>query len=251
MSLLRESQYTPAAQRGVLYFNTVPRDMRPQEVRLHFNKYGDIRRMKFVPFPKKARRPGGPLLPLQYREGWMEFTRAVDAQHAAQCMNGQAIDVKRQRRCFGQLWTVRFLEDFTWDSLLDEAEGKRRERRAAEVEARLAERSINEAYRRMALQAQQQRQARRRHPPQEHQQSHREDREGEVVVAAASTSSAKATASGEHEGESSAPLVVRRTAAKSTVATKSKRHNTSASAAKKAERDPAKAKKLKKRPAAE
>ncbi|GET92643.1 hypothetical protein, conserved [Leishmania tarentolae] len=162
MSLLEE-RYTPPSKRGVLYFNTIPRDMRPQEVRLHFTQYGEIRRMKFIPFPKKARRPGGPLLPLQYKEGWMEFTSASDAQHAAQCMNGQPVDVKRQRRCYGQLWTVRFMEGFTWDSLLEEAEGKRRARRAAEVEARRAERSINEAYRRMVMQAEQQRKTKRRH----------------------------------------------------------------------------------------
>lgn len=161
MSFLEE-RYAPPSQRGVLYFNTIPRDMRPQEIRLHFNRYGEIRRMKFIPFPKKARRPGGPLLPLQYKEGWMEFTSASDAQHAAQCMNGQPIDVKRQRRCYGQLWTVRFMDGFTWDSLLEEAEGKRRARRAAEVEARRAERSMNEAYRRMVMQAEQQRKAKRR-----------------------------------------------------------------------------------------
>ncbi|AIO01753.1 RNA binding protein, putative [Leishmania panamensis] len=163
MSLLGVEHYAPPSQRGVLYFNTIPRDMRPQEVRLHFNQYGEVRRMKFIPFPKKARRPGGPLLPLQYKEGWMEFTSASDAQHAAQCMNGQPIDVKRQRRCYGQLWTVRFMEGFTWDSLLEEAEAKRRAWRAAEVEARKEERSMNEAYRRMAMQAEQQRRAKRRH----------------------------------------------------------------------------------------
>ncbi|KAK7198174.1 RNA binding protein [Novymonas esmeraldas] len=162
MSLLREARYAPPSRRGVLYFNTVPRDMRPQEVRLHFNQFGDIHRMRFVPFPKKTRRPGGPLLPLQYKEGWMEFTVAADAQNAAQRMNGQPIDVKRQRRCFGQLWTVRFMEDFTWDSLLEEAEGRRRARRATEVEARRSERSMNEAYRRMVMQAEAQRSAKRR-----------------------------------------------------------------------------------------
>ena len=145
MSLLKEERYTPSTQRGVLYFNTVPRDMRPQEVRLHFNQYGIIRRMKFIPFPKKVRRPGGALLPLQYKEGWMEFMSADDARHAAACKNGQPVDVRRQRRCYGQLWTVRFMEDFTWDSLLEEAEGKRRARRAAEVAAQREERSMNEA----------------------------------------------------------------------------------------------------------
>ncbi|AYU82940.1 Pre-rRNA-processing protein ESF2 [Leishmania donovani] len=189
MSLLEE-RYAPPSQRGVLYFNTIPRDMRPQEIRLHFNRYGEIRRMKFIPFPKKARRPGGPLLPLQYKEGWMEFTSASDAQHAAQCMNGQPIDVKRQRRCYGQLWTVRFMDGFTWDSLLEEAEGKRRARRAAEVEARRAERSMNEAYRRMVMQAEQQRKAKRRPREKVEAASHSDaDAEGDASNSSVATDS--------------------------------------------------------------
>ncbi|KPI86910.1 hypothetical protein ABL78_4044 [Leptomonas seymouri] len=175
MGLLEEEGYTPSTQRGVLYFNTVPRGMRPQEVRMHFSQYGDIRRMKFIPFPKKARRPGGALLPLQYKEGWMEFTSSDDARHAAACKNGQPVDVKRQRRCYGQLWTVRFMDDFTWDALLEEAEGKRRARRAAEVEAQREERSMNEAYRRMVMQAQQQRKGQRQQRAQEGEDAAKEE----------------------------------------------------------------------------
>ncbi|CCW71955.1 unnamed protein product [Phytomonas sp. Hart1] len=136
-------------QRGVLYFSSIPRDIRPHEVRLHFNRFGKILRMKFVPYPKKERRPGGPLLPLQYKEGWMEFASSQDAKFAAAAMNGNPVDCKRQRRCYGQLWMVKYLEHFYWNTLLEEQEGCRRMRRAAEVEARQAECEINEAYRRL------------------------------------------------------------------------------------------------------
>ncbi|CAG9582492.1 conserved hypothetical protein [Leishmania major strain Friedlin] len=224
MSLLEE-RYAPPSQRGVLYFNTIPRDMRPQEIRLHFNRYGEIRRMKFIPFPKKARRPGGPLLPLQYKEGWMEFTSASDAQHAALCMNGQAIDVKRQRRCYGQLWTVRFMDGFTWDLLVEEAEGKRRARRAAEVEARRAERSMNETYRRMVMQAEQQRKAKRRPREKVEAASHSDaDAEGDASNPSVATDSGASRVRGG---------TGRRTAAKSF--TKLKAHS-----AKKSELDPTK-----------
>lgn len=149
--------FSSPTQRGVVYFNSVPRDMRPQEVRLHFNTFGEIRRMRFIPFPKKARRQGGPLLPLQFKEGWMEFAKAADAETAAMMMNGKPVNVKRQRRCYGQLWTAKFVEDYTWDSLLEEQEGRRRDRRAAEVDAHREERSLNEAYRRLVLKSHQQR----------------------------------------------------------------------------------------------
>ncbi|KAG5492553.1 hypothetical protein JKF63_01131 [Porcisia hertigi] len=230
MSLSREEHYTPPSQRGVLYFNTVPRDMRPQEIRLHFNQYGDIRRMRFVPFPKKARRPGGPLLPLQYKEGWMEFTSAADAQQAAKCMNGQPVDVKRQRRCYGQLWTVRFMSGFTWDSLLEEAEGKRRARQAAEVEARREERSMNETFRRMVLQAEQQQKCRLRDRKEVRTTSHN-DREASSDTPVPSVATNEDTC--RFPGDSDHGV-----AAKSVVKSRPK-------AAKKSERDPAK--KLKRR----
>lgn len=151
MSML--DPYVPRCQRGVVFFSSIPRDMRPPEVRNYFNEFGTILRMKFVPYPKKERRPGGPLLPLQYREGWMEFAKAADAEQAAARMNGSPVQCKRQRKCFGQLWTVKYMSDFSWDGLVEEQEGHRRARRAAEVEARRYERDTNEAYRRLVMEA--------------------------------------------------------------------------------------------------
>jgi len=89
MSML--DPYVPRCQRGVVFFSSIPRDMRPPEVRNYFNEFGTILRMKFIPYPKKERRPGGPLLPLQYREGWMEFAKAADAEQAAARMNGSPV----------------------------------------------------------------------------------------------------------------------------------------------------------------
>lgn len=139
-------------ERGVIYFSSIPRNMRPAEIRLHFNKFGEIMRMKFIPFPKKERRPGGPLLPLQFKEGWIEFSRMEDAVKAAQSMNATPVECKRVRKCYGQLWTVKFLESFSFDDLADIREGERRLRRMEEVNAKKEERSINEAFRRAALQ---------------------------------------------------------------------------------------------------
>lgn len=139
--------------RGVVYFSSVPRNMRPAEIRLHFNKFGQILRMKFIPYPKKERRPGGPLLPLQFKEGWIEYEKQKDAISAAAALNAAPVECKRLRKCFGQLWTVKFLENFSFDELADQREAERRLRRMEEVNAQREERGVNEAFRRAVLSA--------------------------------------------------------------------------------------------------
>lgn len=153
--------YVPASQRGVAYFSSVPHDMRPPEVCLHFNQFGTILRHRFVPYPKRERRPGGPLIPLQYKEGWIEYSTVADAEAAAAHMNGQPVKCKRGRKCYGQLWAVKFMPAYTWDTLVEEREGERRSRRAAEVDAKRQEKDANEAYRRIVMQSQQAKRKRR------------------------------------------------------------------------------------------
>ncbi|RNF02144.1 ESF2/ABP1 family protein [Trypanosoma rangeli] len=174
-----DDDYVPPAQRGVVFFSTIPRDMRPQEVRMHFSEFGTILRQRFTPFPKKERRPGGPLLPLQFMNGYLEFAHAADARRAAAAMNGTAVACKRRRKCHGQLWTVKFLDDFTWDTLLEEREGALRTRRQREAEARGTERAINEAYRAAVLAT-----MRRKRPRGEEGAPERKQREPEGPVRA-------------------------------------------------------------------
>lgn len=139
--------------RGIVYFSSVPRNMRPSEVRNHFNKFGTILRMRFIPYPKKERRPGGPLLPLQYKEGWMEFSAAKDARLAAATMNSSPVECKRTRHCYGQLWTVKYLDDFVFENLAEAREEERRDRRLKETAAKREERGVNEAFRRAFLES--------------------------------------------------------------------------------------------------
>lgn len=143
----------PGHSRGVIYFSSVPRNMRPVEVRSHFNTYGEILRMKFLPYPKRERRPGGPLLPLQFKEGWIEFSRQEDARQAANAMNAHPVECKRLRKCHGQLWTVKFLEGFSYDDIADEREAERRMRRLELASAQRYESGVNEAFRRAAMAA--------------------------------------------------------------------------------------------------
>ncbi|CAD2214507.1 ESF2/ABP1 family protein [Angomonas deanei] len=108
--------------------------------------------MKFVPYPKKERRPGGPLLPLRYKEGWMEFYKKEDAINAATQMNLSPVAVRRQRKSYGRMWNVKYLPQFEWGQLAESKEEERRLRRAELLSARREEQSLNEQYRRLVLQ---------------------------------------------------------------------------------------------------
>ncbi|CCD15273.1 unnamed protein product [Trypanosoma congolense IL3000] len=149
-SYTTEDEYTAPAQRGVLFFSTVPRDMRPYEVLSHFDRFGTITRHKFTPFPGEHRTKGS-ARPLQFMRGYVEFAHAEDARCAAAAMNGTPVDCKRRRRCDGQLWTVKYEEGFTWDVLLEEREAAVRSKRQREVDARSHERAMNEAFRAAVL----------------------------------------------------------------------------------------------------
>lgn len=140
-------------ERGVIYFSSVPRNIRPNEVRQHFNKFGEILRMKFIPFPKKERQRSSALYPLQYKEGWIEFAAQTDAIRAVDEMNARPVACKRLRKCYGQLWIVKYLQNFSFDELADSREGERRIRRMEEVAAKEKEKSANEAFRLAVLEA--------------------------------------------------------------------------------------------------
>lgn len=149
----------PATRRGVLYFSTIPTNMRPSEVRNEFERFGPIFRQKFVPLRKststvvdkrvRSRALGivSNSVGLQFAEGWLEFLDEADARAAADQMNATEVFVKRRRKCAGELWTVRFLEGFHWGDLISEAESERRKERLEGYEERVKERRLNEEYR--------------------------------------------------------------------------------------------------------
>jgi hypothetical protein len=152
--------------RGVVYFSSVPTDMRPVEVRLEFERFGPVLRQRFVAAPtkttggaaataalagKRASGLSGPVSNrgLQFVEGWLEFADADHAREAALQMNSQAVFVRRRRRCHGESWHVKYLEGFQWGDLMSEREAARREERMEAFEERLKERKMNEQYRRL------------------------------------------------------------------------------------------------------
>lgn len=159
-------------QRGVVYFSSVPANMRPNEVRAEFERFGEIFRQKFVPFGRndKSSEAAAALIAggattkkstnasskkaqkeaernVQFKEGWLEYLYADDARNAVDQMNAHPVFVRRGRRAHGCTWMCRFLEGFQWSDLLAELEGERRSARLEAYEERMRERKLNEQFR--------------------------------------------------------------------------------------------------------
>ena len=143
--------------RGVVFLASVPTNMRPSEVRLHLQQFGELFRHKFVPMAKKYVGAGShrKLLPLQYRSAFVEFMNRDNAKLCAEQLNGSAVASKRRRKCFGQIWNVKYMGDgFTWGNVLEEREEQVRRHQQLEFSFRESERKANETFRKMVFRAQ-------------------------------------------------------------------------------------------------
>ena len=142
--------------RGVLYFNRVPTNVMPSEIREVFAAYGTILRQRFLssqPHQRAATSSATKRKLVQCREGWLEYADRDAARRAADEMHAQPVVCKHKRKCYGENWCCKFLEGFTWDDLLSQKEETSREQREAEVREWRTEASINDAFRRSVLNA--------------------------------------------------------------------------------------------------
>ncbi len=141
-------------ERGVVFLASVPTNMRPTELCLHLQQFGELFRHKFVPMPKKYVGSGSSrkLLPLQYRSAFVEFMNREHAKVCAAQLNGSAVASKKRRKCFGQIWNIRYMGDgFTWGNVLQEREEQVRRHQQLEFSFRESERRSNEAFRKLVL----------------------------------------------------------------------------------------------------
>lgn len=151
-----ESSYVPTGQRGVVFLSSIPSNMRPNEVRLHLQQFGTIFRTKFTAFPKKERSSGRGIMPLQFKNGYVEFLKKEDAVRCADTLNGQMVATKKRRKSHGQLWNIRYLEGFAMGDLAEEREAQTRNRKELEHRIKEREKDANEHFRKMVLQKKQQ-----------------------------------------------------------------------------------------------
>jgi ESF2/ABP1 family protein len=147
-----EKNYVPAQERGVVFLSSIPSNMRPNEVRLHLQQYGTIFRTKFTAFPKKDRSSGHGIMPLQFKNGYVEFIKKDDAIRCADTLNGQMVATKKRRKSHGQIWNIRFMEGFSMGDLAEEREEQTRNRKEMEHRIKEREKSANELFRQMVMQ---------------------------------------------------------------------------------------------------
>lgn len=149
------ADYTPKERRGVVYLPSVPPTLTKTELRAHFISFGDIMRMKVSYHDEREGTRSGKhksRRPPRIKEAYIEFGSLTSAQRAAARMNATPVECNRKRKCYGQLWLVRYMGGgFSLDSLAEEREAARRLRRAAEAESRQTERDTNELYRKLVM----------------------------------------------------------------------------------------------------
>lgn len=129
-SLSRPS--SASSKPGVLYLSRVPPGLDVGIVRSILARIGALGRVWLRAESAEAvaeRRSLGGRRRAGFTDGWVEFARAEDAAAAVDLLNGQPMaGATRRGRFQNDLWCLRLLPNFSWDDLVDEACGTRRER---------------------------------------------------------------------------------------------------------------------------
>jgi ESF2/ABP1 family protein len=120
------------ARAGVVYMARVPPGLDVGIVRSLLGRCGPLGRVWLRAETSEtvaARRRLGGRHRAGFTDGWVEFQRQGDAESAVALLNGQPIRGATRRGKFqNDLWCLRLLPAFSWDDLVDEVFGTRRER---------------------------------------------------------------------------------------------------------------------------
>lgn len=117
---------------GVVYISRVPPGLDVGIVRSILGRVGELGRVWLRAEAAEIvaeRRSLGGRRRAGFADGWVEFLRADDAAAAVELLNGQPMTgATRRGRFQNDLWCLRLLPNFSWDDLVEEACGSRRER---------------------------------------------------------------------------------------------------------------------------
>lgn len=117
---------------GVVYMSRVPPGLDVGIVRSILGRVGPVGRVWLRAESKETvaeRRHIGGRRRAGFTDGWVEFSNCADAEAAAEMLNGKPMKgVTRRGKFQNDLWCLRMLPDFSWDDLVDESCGTRRER---------------------------------------------------------------------------------------------------------------------------
>eukprot|EP00899_Mesostigma_viride_P009698 jgi/Mesvir1/1872/Mv22907-RA.1 len=134
------------ANRGVVYLSRIPPHMKPNKLRQLLAQYGEITRVYLAPEDPRTRlrrKKAGRDTGKNFVEGWVEFAKKKVAKRVAAMLNNNPMGgKKRSAYCF-DLWNIKYLKGFVWDTLTEEIalrNAVREQRIAAEVSAAKRER---------------------------------------------------------------------------------------------------------------
>jgi len=112
-------------RRGVVFLGSIPPFMKPMKLRQLLNEFGETDRMYLAPEDPAARakrKKSGGNTGKKFVEGWVEFKEKKRAKRAAAMLHGREVGGKRRSKHYYDLWNVKYLPKFTWDTLTEEME---------------------------------------------------------------------------------------------------------------------------------
>jgi ESF2/ABP1 family protein len=118
---------------GVIYLSKIPPYMKPNKLRSLLSPFGTINRLFLVPEDPKVRskrvRNHGNKKTC-YTEGWVEFTRKLDAKRLCELLNGRSIGGKKGSYYRDDVWSLIYLKGFKWHHLTEQIAQENAERTA-------------------------------------------------------------------------------------------------------------------------
>ena len=112
-------------RRGVVFLASIPPFMKPMKLRQLLNAFGETDRMYLAPedpATRAKRKKSGGNTGKKFVEGWVEFKEKKRAKRAAAMLHGREVGGKRRSKHYYDLWNVKYLPKFTWDTLTEEME---------------------------------------------------------------------------------------------------------------------------------
>lgn len=110
-------------KKGVIYISRIPPHLKPQKLRHMLEQHGEIGRLYLAPEApslrqKRKRHKGN--TGKNFTEGWVEFEDKRVAKQVAGMLNGQPMGGKRRSAYHFDLWCLKYLPKFKWETLTEE-----------------------------------------------------------------------------------------------------------------------------------
>ncbi|KAG2500249.1 hypothetical protein HYH03_001827 [Edaphochlamys debaryana] len=137
-----------ADRRGIVFISRIPPHMKPAKLRQLLEPHGALGRVYCAPEDptlRRLRKKKGGNSGKNFTEGWVEFEDKRRAKRAALALNGQPMGGSKRSAYYYDLWNIKYLPKFKWDSLTEEINYQRavREQRlVAEISAAKRERDF-------------------------------------------------------------------------------------------------------------